>query len=267
MQTTTAVPTEHTSTDATSRGTCTRFATEGQKSMDRGRDAVPRCRRPLPFPLARQMHALVGRRLPFLAEHDDLAVRCAVLAAPCPLEMRFRHENVKRQHSLLMESMPRLPLVATNILDVVKPALGTTVLTHCRCANAHEPCIRRTCRRRHVRATAHPCRGRCARATNQSWLAPSPACRPVNARQERAGCERTGSERPSRTMGPTPSCRVHSSLRLSRTMGSTPSCRVHSSLIACLAHTFHPGWRSGSVEPARHVERELASYFRTFDQM
>jgi len=182
MQTTTAVSAGHTSKDATSRGTCTRFATEGQKSMDRGRDAVPRCRRPLPFPLARQMHALVGRRLPFLAEHDDLAVRCAVLAAPYPLEMRFRHENVKRQHSLFMESMHLLPLVAINIFDVVKHALGTVVLTHCWCANAHEPCIRRTCRCRYVRATAHPCRCARAAATNQSWLGPSPACRPVNAR-------------------------------------------------------------------------------------
>jgi len=42
-----------------------------QKSMDRGSDAAPQC-------------SLVGRRLPFLAEHDDLADRCVVLAARRP---------------------------------------------------------------------------------------------------------------------------------------------------------------------------------------
>jgi len=54
MQTTTAVSAGHTSKDATSRCTCTRCATVGQKSMDRGSEAAPRCRRPLPFPLACQ---------------------------------------------------------------------------------------------------------------------------------------------------------------------------------------------------------------------
>jgi hypothetical protein len=42
-----------------------------QKSMDRGSDTAPRC-------------SLVGRQLPFLAEHDDLDNRCVVLAARCP---------------------------------------------------------------------------------------------------------------------------------------------------------------------------------------
>ena len=130
MQTTPAVSARN-AKDATCRGTCTRFATEGQKSMDRGSEAAPRCRRPLPFPLACQQgcHELVGRRLPFLAEHDDLAVRRAGLAAPYPLEMRFRHEVVKRQHSLLMESMHLLPFVIFHTFDVVEHAL----------TNAHEP--------------------------------------------------------------------------------------------------------------------------------
>jgi len=55
------------------------------KSMDRESDAAPQC-------------SLVGRRLPFLAEHDDLADRCVVLADQYPPDVRFHYEAVKRQH-------------------------------------------------------------------------------------------------------------------------------------------------------------------------
>jgi len=61
MQTTTAVSFRHTSQDATCQGNCTRFATERQKSMDRGSDAVPRYRRPLPFPLTCQHRRNISR--------------------------------------------------------------------------------------------------------------------------------------------------------------------------------------------------------------
>ena len=78
-----------------------------QKSMDWGSDTAPRC-------------SLVGRRLPFLAEHDDLANRCVVLAARCPPDVRFHHEAVKRQHFFLRESMHLLPLVTVLVLDTVR---------------------------------------------------------------------------------------------------------------------------------------------------
>jgi len=78
-----------------------------QKSMDRGSDTAPRC-------------SLVGRRLLFLAKHDDLADRFVMLAARCPPDVRFHHESVKRQHFLLRESMHLLPLVTVHVLDTVR---------------------------------------------------------------------------------------------------------------------------------------------------
>jgi len=78
-----------------------------QKSMDRGSDTAPRC-------------SLVGRQLPFLAEHDDLDNRCVVLAARCPPDVRFHHKAVKRQHFFLRESMHLLPLVTVLVLDTVR---------------------------------------------------------------------------------------------------------------------------------------------------
>jgi len=78
-----------------------------QKSMNWGSDAAPRC-------------SLVGRRLPFLAEHDDLTDRCIVLAARCPPDVRFHHEAFKRQHFFLRESMYLLPLVTVLVLDTVR---------------------------------------------------------------------------------------------------------------------------------------------------
>jgi len=78
-----------------------------QKSMDVESDAAPRC-------------SLEGRRLPFLAEHDDLADCCVVLAARCPPDVRFHHEAVKRQHFFLRDSMHLLPLVTVLVLDTVR---------------------------------------------------------------------------------------------------------------------------------------------------
>jgi len=75
--------------------------------MDWGSDAAPRC-------------SLVGRRLPFLAKHDDLADRCVVLAARCPPDVRFHHGAVKRQHFFLRESMHLLLLVTVLVLDAVR---------------------------------------------------------------------------------------------------------------------------------------------------
>jgi len=49
--------------DVTCRVNCTRFATEKEKSMDRGSDATPRCRRPLPFPLMFQHRRNMSRRV------------------------------------------------------------------------------------------------------------------------------------------------------------------------------------------------------------
>ena len=49
--------------DVTCRGNCTRFATEREKSMDRGSDAAPRCRRLLPFPLTCQHRRNISRRV------------------------------------------------------------------------------------------------------------------------------------------------------------------------------------------------------------
>jgi len=77
-----------------------------QKSMDRGSDAAPQ-------------YSLVGRQLPFLAKHDDLADRCVVLAARCPPDVNFHHEAVKRRHFFLRESMHLLPLVTVLVLDTV----------------------------------------------------------------------------------------------------------------------------------------------------
>jgi len=78
-----------------------------QKSMHRRSDMAPQC-------------SLVGRRLPFLAEHDDLANHCVVLAARYPSDVRFHHEAVKRQHFFLRESMHVLPLVTVHVLDMVR---------------------------------------------------------------------------------------------------------------------------------------------------
>jgi len=78
-----------------------------QKSMDRGSDTAPQC-------------SLLGRRLPFLAEHDDLADCCVVLAARCPPDVRFHHEAVKRQHFFLRENMHLLPLATFLVLDTVR---------------------------------------------------------------------------------------------------------------------------------------------------
>jgi len=75
--------------------------------MDRGRDAAPRC-------------SLVGRWPPFLAEHDDLADRCVVLAVQCPPDVRFHYEAVKRQHFFLRESVQLLHLVTVHVLDTVR---------------------------------------------------------------------------------------------------------------------------------------------------
>ena len=64
--------------------------------------------------------SLVGRQLPFLAEHDDLAYHFVVLAAWFPPDVRFHHEVVKRQHFFLRESMHLLPLVTVHVLDRVR---------------------------------------------------------------------------------------------------------------------------------------------------
>ena len=66
------------------------------------------------------LYSLVGRRLPFLAEHDDLADRCVVLAVRRPPDVRFHHKAVKRQHFFLRESMHLLPLVTVLVLDTVR---------------------------------------------------------------------------------------------------------------------------------------------------
>ena len=78
-----------------------------QKSMDQEIDVAPQC-------------SLVGRRLPFLAKHDDLADRCVVRAARLPPDVRFHHEVVKRQHYFLRESLHLLPLVTVLVLDTVR---------------------------------------------------------------------------------------------------------------------------------------------------
>jgi len=83
------------------------MAARMQKSMDQASNAAPQC-------------SLVGRRLPFLAEHDDLADRCVVLAAPCPPNVRFHPEAVKRQDFFLRESRHLLPLVTVLVLDTVR---------------------------------------------------------------------------------------------------------------------------------------------------
>jgi len=57
-----------------------------QKSRDLESDASPQC-------------SLVGRRFPFLAEHDDLADHCVVLATQYPPDVRFHYKAVKRQIS------------------------------------------------------------------------------------------------------------------------------------------------------------------------
>ena len=47
----------------TCRGSCTRFETESEKSMDRGSDATSQCRRPLLFPLTCQYRRNISRRV------------------------------------------------------------------------------------------------------------------------------------------------------------------------------------------------------------
>jgi len=49
--------------DVTCRGNCTRFAPEREQSIDRGSNAAPRCRRPLPFPLTCQHRRNTSRRV------------------------------------------------------------------------------------------------------------------------------------------------------------------------------------------------------------
>ena len=77
-----------------------------QKSRDRESDAAPPC-------------SLVGRWLPFLAEHDDLTDCYVVLAARCPPDVRFHHKGVKHQHFFLRESIHLLPLVTVLVLDTI----------------------------------------------------------------------------------------------------------------------------------------------------
>ena len=83
--------------DVTCRGNGTRFAPEREQSIDRGGDADPQCRRPLPFPLTCQHRRNISRRVEVYGSRkrrDSMTQTTTTVSAGIPARMQKSMDRV-----------------------------------------------------------------------------------------------------------------------------------------------------------------------------